>query len=315
MSHGRDAARDDDAGAEAPLRRPRGAERRRLQADTGEQERVAPADPAYVGHRYKSGLRYTGVEASQLDELAARAAEAEPEAAAPVVDLEERRQAPSPSRMRVAASHKIAAAAAVSGLALTAAWPQVGDPGQEARAKAEVQATVEDVVVAESDDFDIELASVKSSFTEEDHLDQVMTAASGDVTKVETAGVLAQPLDTVRITSRFGYRANPWGGAGMVSHIGQDYGIACGTPVKAAAAGTVVQAGYAGHSGNRVRVDHGNGLETTYNHNTSLKVSVGQTVERGDVVSLAGTTGNSTGCHLHFEVLVDGTAVDPAGWL
>lgn len=91
--------------------------------------------------------------------------------------------------------------------------------------------------------------------------------------------------------------------------------MACGSPVKASAAGTVVQAGWAGHSGNRVRVDHGNGLETTYNHNSSLKVSVGQKVKRGQVVSLSGTTGNSTGCHVHLEVLVDDTPVDPAGWL
>ncbi|MDN6300711.1 MAG: M23 family metallopeptidase, partial [Micrococcaceae bacterium] len=53
----------------------------------------------------------------------------------------------------------------------------------------------------------------------------------------------------------------------------------------------------------------------TYNHNSSLKVSVGQKVKRGQVVSLSGTTGNSTGCHVHLEVLVDGTPVDPAGWL
>lgn len=312
MSHGREHASGGSAAHDAPLRRPRGAERRRLQDDAVAFENAAPEGAAPIGRRFKAGLRYTGVEAAQLEVLAARA---EVPAPAPVVDLHEQRQSRPQRRTRIAASHKFAAAAAVSGLALTAAWPQLNDPGVEARAKAEAQATVEDVVVPASDDFDIELASVKGSVSEESQLDQVMTAAAGDVTKVETAGVLAQPLDTVRITSRFGYRPNPWGGSGMVNHIGQDYGIACGTPVKAAAAGTVVQAGYAGHSGNRVRVDHGNGLETTYNHNTSLKVSVGQKIERGDVVSLSGTTGNSTGCHLHFEVLVDGTAVDPAGWL
>ncbi|WP_257998447.1 M23 family metallopeptidase [Zhihengliuella halotolerans] len=315
MSNGREPASGGSAAHDAPLRRPRGAERRSLQVGAAPRERATTVGPAQIGRRFKAGLRYTGVETAQLDELAAQAEASAPAAAAPVVDLHERRLARPQRRTRIAASHKFAAAAAVSGLALTAAWPQLNDPGTEARAKAEAQATVEDVVVPAADDFDIELASVQGAVSEENALDQVMTAAAGDITKVETAGVLAQPLDTVRITSRFGYRANPWGGAGMVNHIGQDYGIACGTPVKAAAAGTVVQAEYAGHSGNRVRVDHGNGLETTYNHNTSLKVAVGDKIERGDVVSLSGTTGNSTGCHLHFEVLVDGTAVDPAGWL
>jgi murein DD-endopeptidase MepM/ murein hydrolase activator NlpD len=212
-------------------------------------------------------------------------------------------------------SHKIAAVAAVSGIALAAAYPSTGGEVEETARVAHTSSAVADVSVPANDSYKIVRTAVTSSFTKDDQLDYLMSASGGDITKVNTGGVLAQPVDQVRITSRFGPRVDPVSGLGAQVHIGQDYGVKCGTPVKAAAEGTVVQAGWAGHSGNRVRVDHGNGLETTYNHNTGLKVSVGDRVERGDVVALSGTTGNSTGCHLHFEVLVDGDAVDPARWL
>ena len=226
--------------------------------------------------------------------------------------------APSRRRPVLAWSHRFAAVAAVSGLALAAAYPALdgGDQpaGPEERVAHQASASVADVDVPASDDFAIVRASVSSSFSKDDQLDYLMSASGGDASRINTRGVLAQPVDHVRITSPFGARSNPTG-AGTQVHIGQDYGVGCGTPVKASASGTVVQAGWAGHSGNRVRVDHGNGLETTYNHNSSLKVTVGQKVKRGQVVSLSGTTGNSTGCHVHLEVLVNGTPVDPAGWL
>lgn len=219
-------------------------------------------------------------------------------------------------RPALAWSHRFAVVAAVSGLALAAAYPTMAgtDEAPAERVAHQSAASVADVTVPGSDDFSVVRASVSSSFTKDDQLSYLMSASGGNINTIDTHGVLAQPVDHVRITSPFGARANPTGEGAQV-HIGQDYGVPCGTPVKASASGTVVQAGWAGHSGNRVRIDHGNGLETTYNHNTSLKVSVGQKVERGDVVSLSGTTGNSTGCHLHLEVLVDGDAVDPAGWL
>ncbi len=67
--------------------------------------------------------------------------------------------------------------------------------------------------------------------------------------------------------------------------------------------------------GNRIVVEHGNGLATTYNHLSKVGVIVGQKLERGAQIALSGTTGASTGCHLHFEVMVDDTPVDPLGWL
>lgn len=125
---------------------------------------------------------------------------------------------------------------------------------------------------------------------------------------------LSAPVDSTRITSRFGWRLNPTG-PGAYIHIGQDYGVPCGSPVRAAEDGTVVQSAWAGHSGQRVRVDHGSGVETAYSHNSLLVVHVGDTVRQGDLLALSGTTGNSTGCHVHFEVYLNGKWVDPARFL
>lgn len=128
---------------------------------------------------------------------------------------------------------------------------------------------------------------------------------------------LAGPLDQMIVASGFGYRANPLGGYGTSElHTGTDYSSACGTPVKAAGSGTVVEAGWHAYGGGqRIVVDHGGGLKTTYNHLSVIGVSVGQAVGQGDQVGAVGTTGNSTGCHLHFEVMVNDVKVDPLGWL
>ncbi len=78
----------------------------------------------------------------------------------------------------------------------------------------------------------------------------------------------------------------------------------------------MVEAGWSAYGGgNRIVVDHGNGLKSTYNHLASIETSVGAPVAAGQRLAAAGTTGNSTGCHLHFEVLFNGQTVDPQGWL
>ena len=121
------------------------------------------------------------------------------------------------------------------------------------------------------------------------------------------SGVLGWPVSGP-VTSGFGVR---WGRM----HEGIDIAVGEGTPVRAAAAGTVIYAGWMSGYGNLVAVDHGNGLSTAYAHNSSLAVSVGQSVAAGEVVSYSGNTGNSTGPHVHFEVRVNGSAVDPLGYL
>ena len=110
------------------------------------------------------------------------------------------------------------------------------------------------------------------------------------------------------ITSGFGMR---WGRM----HEGIDIAGSSGTPIAAAAAGTVILAGWSGGYGNLVVVDHGGGISTAYAHNSSIAVTVGQTVGQGTVLAGMGTTGHSTGVHCHFEVRVNGAAVNPLNYL
>ena len=110
------------------------------------------------------------------------------------------------------------------------------------------------------------------------------------------------------VVSGFGVR---WGRM----HEGIDIACAYGAPVHAAAAGTVIYAGWMQGYGNLVVLDHGNGISTAYAHASAILVSVGQSVGQGEEVSLVGATGHATGPHLHFEVRVNGVAVDPLSYL
>ncbi len=110
------------------------------------------------------------------------------------------------------------------------------------------------------------------------------------------------------LTSSYGWR---WGRM----HEGIDLAVSSGTPVVASAAGTVIVAGWLGGYGNLVVVDHGNGISTAYGHNTSVAVGVGQSVAQGQLVAYSGNTGHSTGPHVHFEVRINGSPVDPLGYL
>lgn len=101
------------------------------------------------------------------------------------------------------------------------------------------------------------------------------------------------------ITSSYGYRTHPVLGYSKM-HDGVDFGASCGTPVHSVQSGTVIAVEYNGASGKRVKVDHGNGVVTGYYHLQSYGTSVGATVEAGEVVGYVGSTGRSTGCHLHF---------------
>ena len=98
-------------------------------------------------------------------------------------------------------------------------------------------------------------------------------------------------------------------------HEGIDIGVPAGTPIHAAASGRVVYSGWMGGYGNLVAIDHGRGLSTAYGHQSSVAVSNGQIVTQGQVIGYVGCTGLCTGSHLHFEVRVNGTAVDPMRFL
>jgi murein DD-endopeptidase MepM/ murein hydrolase activator NlpD len=110
------------------------------------------------------------------------------------------------------------------------------------------------------------------------------------------------------ITSPFGWR---WGRM----HEGIDIGVGYGTPIHAAAAGTVVWCGWMSGYGNLVAIDHGGGISTAYGHQSSIAVGCGQSVAQGDVIGYVGCTGHCFGPHLHFEVRVNGTPVDPLRYL
>lgn len=123
---------------------------------------------------------------------------------------------------------------------------------------------------------------------------------------------LTAPLANLSVRSGFGYRVNPLTGAAGEMHRGNDYAAACSAAVFSAGDGVVIEAGFSSYGGgNRIVVDHGNGLKTTYNHLSTIGVTVGQSVDRGQQIAGAGTTGNSTGCHLHFEVMVNDQVVNP----
>ncbi|MDJ0313172.1 M23 family metallopeptidase [Arthrobacter sp. H35-D1] len=141
-------------------------------------------------------------------------------------------------------------------------------------------------------------------------------AAVDQVPVVQTLSGLRPPLAALTVTSPFGYRTNPLTGAAAELHTGTDFAGSCGTAVFAAGAGTVTEAGWSQYGGgNRIVVDHGGGIKTTYNHLDSIAVSVGQQVGAGAQIAGVGTTGNSTGCHLHFEVMQNGQTIDPAPFI
>lgn len=134
------------------------------------------------------------------------------------------------------------------------------------------------------------------------------SASRSSTTTTVTSGIFIKPVTGATITSRFGPRASG-------NHTGLDMAIATGTPVHAAASGTVTFAGYKGSYGYLVIIDHGNGYQTYYAHCSKLYVSAGQSVTQGETISAVGSTGNSTGPHLHFEVRYKGNILNPQNFI
>lgn len=154
--------------------------------------------------------------------------------------------------------------------------------------------------------------SIVETTSSEGHV-RLNLAAAG--LKRPPLGSLMAPLEALNPSSPFGLRTSPLTGTAGEQHWGQDYAAACGSHVYAADAGIVRAVGW--HpwgGGNRVEVDHGNGLITTYNHLQEIAVKKGSSVRVGEVIAKVGTTGSSTGCHLHFETILNGSHVDPSRW-
>ncbi|MBD2772244.1 murein hydrolase activator EnvC family protein [Iningainema tapete] len=130
---------------------------------------------------------------------------------------------------------------------------------------------------------------------------------------IRGTGILAYPTDAPA-SSAFGWRVHPILGYSRF-HTGLDFAASYGSTIRAADSGTVIFAGWYGGYGKAVIIDHGKGITTLYGHTSELLVGEGQTVQRGSAIASVGSTGLSTGPHLHFEVRRDGTPVDPANFL
>ncbi len=139
---------------------------------------------------------------------------------------------------------------------------------------------------------------------------QQSNSSSGTVVTKGTGQFVWPSTASTRVTSSYGKREKP-NAAATSMHRGIDIGAPSGTDVVAADSGTVIVAGYGRSYGNYIVIDHGNGYTTLYAHNSRLCVSVGASVSRGQVIAKCGSTGNSTGPHIHFEISKNGTLVNP----
>lgn len=141
-------------------------------------------------------------------------------------------------------------------------------------------------------------------------IQQYSTTSAGQASSAKVfKGGFIMPVNGRR-TSNFGYRTHPITGVYKL-HTGVDFGARSGTPIKAAASGTVIKAGWMGAYGNAVIVDHGGGVSTLYGHCSRLACSSGKRVSQGQVIGYVGSTGYSTGPHLHFEKRINGKPVNP----
>ena len=159
---------------------------------------------------------------------------------------------------------------------------------------------------AGKDDADPQFRSLFLSWKK---MDQVGSAGKGFVSIPSR-----KPVSALTFTSSFGVRSDPFKG-GRAMHAGVDIPGPIGTPIYATADGIVGRAQRAGGYGNLVEIEHGQGIQTRYGHLSSIVAAPGARVKRGDLIGLMGSTGRSTGSHLHYEVRLDGRAVNPMPFL
>jgi murein DD-endopeptidase MepM/ murein hydrolase activator NlpD len=182
----------------------------------------------------------------------------------------------------------------------------------QAVAQEQQQESLLGEIQARKSEFQSEIAALQA---ESGAISQLLQGVQRGQTPVPSgSGRLATPIPGARITSTFGPRMHPIFHE-MRMHTGVDFGASAGTPIRAAADGVVVAAGPRGGYGNATVIDHGSSLATLSAHQSAVYVSVGQRVTRGQVIGAVGCTGYCTGPHLHFEVRVNGTPVDPLPYL
>lgn len=195
-----------------------------------------------------------------------------------------------------------------------------GQRAEREAAAAEVQvrvAAVEERLAEQRallDEIDHEIAHIEGEVAAlEREQDGIEALIAQEQNRSGTApGVLLRPVPGA-VSSGYGWRIHPIYGDSRL-HTGWDMNASCGEPIRAAASGRVFFSGWKGGYGNAVMIDHGGGLSTLYGHQSRLGVSYGEQVAAGEVIGWIGTTGTSTACHLHWEVRVNGTPVDPSGY-
>lgn len=133
---------------------------------------------------------------------------------------------------------------------------------------------------------------------------------SNVIGEVEGIKLAVKPVEGI-ISSRYGVSSR----IRSSTHTGLDIAASSGTPIKVVSDGTVISAEYTGAYGNLVKISHGNGVETWYAHTSKMYVTKGQSVKAGDVIAAVGSTGNSTGAHLHFEIRINGNHVNPQNYI
>lgn len=197
------------------------------------------------------------------------------------------------------------------------ALEKLRDAAEAARLVAQAAADAAAAALKEQQDnnatLKAQLATLQTGLvhTEAEYIEGVKATWGSGAGGVEISGAgWARPASG-HITSGFGHRVSPCGGCSSY-HQGTDIGASCNWPIYAASTGQVVYAGWFGGYGNMVEIDHGGGVHTRYGHivNGGIMVSVGQWVTVGQQIARVGTTGASTGCHLHFEVRINGSAIN-----
>jgi len=192
----------------------------------------------------------------------------------------------------------------------------VSEKQQEADKQASLQASRGEVASLKAQvasDNKALAAEIDALNAEANRLIEEIKRLQGD--QAYTGGEFAWPsASSTRVTSEFGNRIHPILKVKKL-HTGIDIGAAAGTKVLAANSGTVIKAGWNNSYGNVVMIDHGGGIVTLYAHNSKLLVSTGDPVSKGQNIALVGSTGQSTGPHIHFEVRVDGQYQNPRNWL
>ena len=170
----------------------------------------------------------------------------------------------------------------------------------------EVELTINEKATKALEEIQIDdLEVAKENTVEKLNIDTTESIADINGIKVATLPV------TGTISSRYGVRSK----IRVSTHTGLDIATTTGTPIKVVADGTITFAAYSGSYGYLVKVDHGNGVETWYGHTSKMLVKEGQAVKAGNTIALVGSTGNSTGPHLHFEVRINGEHVNPQKYL